>query len=63
MLCQCCIISQRENDKETDYELKQAFRVLDKVLLWSFSTISVHSLEQDGSGHITSSELKFVLDK
>ena len=27
----CTLFMQRENDKETEYELKQAFRVLDKV--------------------------------
>lgn len=53
---------KREREKETVEDLKQAFRVFDKVK--SIITIAMLSFDlQDGNGYVSTSELKFVMNK
>ena len=53
---------KREREKETVEDLKQAFRVFDKVK--SIIIIAMLSFDlQDGNGYVSTSELKFVMNK
>ena len=53
---------KREREKETVEDLKQAFRVFDKVK--SIIIITKVSFDlQDGNGYVSTSELKFVMNK
>ena len=53
---------KREREKETVEDLKQAFRVFDKVK--SIINIIKPSFDlQDGNGYVSTSELKFVMNK
>ena len=53
---------KREREKETVEDLKQAFRVFDKVKPIIIITMLSFDL-QDGNGYVSTSELKFVMNK
>ena len=54
---------KREAEKETQEDLKQVFRVFDKVLMTSPPCQVLSVLPQDGNGFVSTSEIKFVLSK
>ena len=54
---------KREAEKETPEDLKQAFRVFDKVRLKHARLFLQRDLYQDGNGLVSSSEIKFVLNR
>ena len=54
---------KREAEKETQEDLKQVFRVFDKVLMTSPPCQVLSILPQDGNGFVSTSEIKFVLSK
>lgn len=54
---------KREREKETVEDLKQAFRVFDKVNVNNKMQHSKSFDLQDGNGYVSTSELKFVMNK
>ena len=58
----CSLMVKREREKETVEDLKQAFRVFDKVKPIIIITMLSFDL-QDGNGYVSTSELKFVMNK
>ena len=60
----CSLMVKREREKETVEDLKQAFRVFDKVKFkLSIMYIKLFFDLQDGNGYVSTSELKFVMNK
>ena len=53
---------KREAEKETPEDLKQAFRVFDKVTNDIQGMIHLSS-SQDGNGFVSTSEIKYVLSR
>ena len=57
------LMIKRESEKETPEDLKQAFRVFDKVC-WNYRDGCCHVLDfQDGNGFVSTSEIKYVLSR
>lgn len=54
---------KRERDRETPEDIKQAFRVFDKVKVYHQNFEIVQKYPQDGNGYVSTSELKFVMNK
>ena len=60
------LMIKREAEKETQEDLKQVFRVFDKVSFLDFKFELSHKIQfrhQDGNGFVSTSEIKFVLSK
>ena len=58
----CSLMVKREREKETTEDIKQAFRVFDKVN-WSTDGLILTWIIKDGNGYVSTSELKFVMNK
>ena len=54
---------KREREKETVEDLKQAFRVFDKVNVNNLMKQCKFFDLKDGNGYVSTSELKFVMNK
>ena len=55
---------KRESEKETPEDLKQAFRVFDKVRpKIYYLKISYTVLDKDGNGFVSTAEIKYVLTR
>ena len=60
------LMIKREAEKETQEDLKQVFRVFDKVSFLDCKFDLQHKIQfrhQDGNGFVSTSEIKFVLSK
>ena len=57
------LMVKRENEKETEDDLKQVFRVFDKVNRDLYVLRLIKVTFEDGNGYISTSEIKFVLTK
>ena len=57
------LMIKREAEKETPEDLKQAFRVFDKVRHKHGGTNHTFYIHQDGNGFVSTSEIKYVLTR
>ena len=60
------LMIKREAEKETPEDLKQAFRVFDKVkstLIFGIFNLKFLFHSQDGNGFVSTAEIKYVLTR